>query len=357
MQVITHIVVVLPGPLSWTGLTIVGLLLAVAVLIALIRQQRTSNTSLRDGITSLVKEIDLLEIEFKKLVADVSQARDQFGVPTIGRPGSTIESHSYNPDQLSFWQEWVKGASELVSMLYRRIRNQSGIVVIKPADLKLRLTDFQEKLRVERNKIQQLVEFVEKRLDTDGAPIANPEHAEHDVVKNDDESVNAGEASKRIVNDQSNWAADIVKNSFREEVFGSGSSLLQLYNRAVIENQAREEFRERFKPMRIGIVNAVERRQNPTVSLAPEFKEASDGDFFAVPLDGATGYAVVPRLGLTIGAVSYNAGALGEIFGNPTYDSARAYSHYSVLVPAIFRHDNDRWIQVKPGELDLGPPD
>jgi hypothetical protein len=133
--------------------------------------------------------------------------------------------------------------------------------------------------------------------------------------------------------------------------------LLDLYNNAVTDNFAREEFRERYQPIRLGTVNAVERRQNPTALIKPEFRETTDGDFFAFPSSAATTYRVVPRLGLTIGAVSYNAGALGEMFGNPTYDPAQSYSRYQVREPAFFKRDGDNWLLDKPGRLDLGDPD
>jgi hypothetical protein len=133
--------------------------------------------------------------------------------------------------------------------------------------------------------------------------------------------------------------------------------LLELYNHAVTDNFAREEFRERYQPIRLGTVNAVERRQNPTAEIKPEFRETTDGDFFAFRSAAATTYRVVPRLGLTVGAVSYNAGALGEMFGNPTYDPAQSYSHYQVRQSAIFKREGDKWLLDSPGQLDLGDPD
>lgn len=134
-------------------------------------------------------------------------------------------------------------------------------------------------------------------------------------------------------------------------------ALLELYNHAVNDNFAREEFRERYQPIRLGTVNAVERRQNPTAIIKPEFRETTDGDFFAFPFPEGATYKVVPRLGLTVGAVSYNAGALGEMFGNPSYDPAQSYSHYQVRQPALFKRDGDNWLLDKPGKLELGDPD
>lgn len=352
-----HMMVVLFGPLGWMGLTIVGLLLVVLVLIGVIRHQRTRYTSVLDAIGALAQEMDGLDTQLAKLVAQISQARDHIGVPTIGRPYTATERHYHNPQQLSFWQEFMKRARALLSMLNGGIRKTASVPAT-PADLKLRLAVFQEKLRFEGDNIGQLTDYVSPNHKKGNPPGANVELVE-DGVGSDAGSNSIAEAPeyKAGQNETGGAGAGGSETSSDRETARTSLSLVQLYNQAVTNNAAREEFRERFKPLRIGTVNAVERRQNPTVSLAPEFKEASDGDFFAVPLDGETGYAVVPRLGLTIGAVSYNAGALGEIFGNPKYDAARSYSRYCVQEPAIFTHENDRWLKVKPGELELGPPD
>jgi hypothetical protein len=143
----------------------------------------------------------------------------------------------------------------------------------------------------------------------------------------------------------------------RRSLANTGLNIIDLYNQAVRDTVARERFRESHQPLRVGTVNAVERRQNPTATIKPEFKETTEGDFFAFRMSGSNQYAVVPRLGLTIGPVSYNAGALGEMFGNPTYDPTRSYSRYQVRKPAIFRRDGDRWELQSPGQLDLGPGD
>jgi hypothetical protein len=135
-----------------------------------------------------------------------------------------------------------------------------------------------------------------------------------------------------------------------------GSEIIDLYNQAVIENTMREEFRETYRPFRIGTVNAEERTKNPTIDS--DFRETTDGDFFAIPIARKDGYAVFPRLGLTIEAVSYGAGAVGEVFKDtPNYNPKLFYSHYRVKEPAIFRREGDRWKLESPGELILGTGD
>lgn len=134
------------------------------------------------------------------------------------------------------------------------------------------------------------------------------------------------------------------------------TEIIALYNRALDDPLARERLREEYQPIRLGTVNAVERRQNPTIKA--EFKETTDGDFFAFPIPGKNEYAVLPRLGLTIEAVSYTAGALGEVFNRTQgYDPKLFYSRYGVKQEAIFRREGDCWELREPGELDLGSGD
>jgi hypothetical protein len=169
------------------------------------------------------------------------------------------------------------------------------------------------------------------------------------------------DADSWSINDSSTGSASLAEETTsaqptiaRRSRANTPSEIIDLYNQAVTDNFARERFREVHQPLRVGTVNAVERRQNPTATIEPEFKETTDGDFFAFPMLGANQYAVVPRLGLTIGPVSYHAGALGEMFGNPKYDPMQSYSRYRVRRPAIFKRDGDRWELQSPGELDLG---
>lgn len=135
-----------------------------------------------------------------------------------------------------------------------------------------------------------------------------------------------------------------------------GSNIIELYNRAVTDTFARDEFRERVQPARVGTVNAVERSQNPNIPA--EFKETSDGDLLAFAISGSSLYAVVPRLGLTIEAIRYTAGALGVVFAKTQgYDAQCFYSRYRVRQPAYFKCDGDRWELLEPGKLELGSGD
>jgi hypothetical protein len=177
-----------------------------------------------------------------------------------------------------------------------------------------------------------------------------------------------GEAEADQPRDSSRCVADSLKPPVRS--FGSAvtplvqrqypaiaEEFVALYNRAVTDQLSREEFRERFKPLRIGTLNAVERSQNPT--LQPEISETTDGNLFASVVSDDNQYAVVPRLGFTIEAVSYGAGALGDVFSETDgHDPKLYYSRYRVVKPAIFKkRADDNWELESPGKLDLGPGD
>lgn len=142
-------------------------------------------------------------------------------------------------------------------------------------------------------------------------------------------------------------------NTFRSTPDDPLHEMVQLYNLAVNDTVAREQFREQFCPVRIGTVNAVERRQNPTIKA--DIRETTDGEFFALPISGTNEYAVFPRLGLTIEAVSFSAGAVGEVFEKTQEHNPKLfYSHYTVKQPAIFRLEGGHWHLREPGELKLG---
>jgi hypothetical protein len=146
---------------------------------------------------------------------------------------------------------------------------------------------------------------------------------------------------------------EVVVESETPVVDNTPDAMVHLYNRAVNDTFAREQFRDHYCPIRIGTVNAVERRQNPTIKA--EIRETTDGDFFALAIPGSNEFAVFPRFGLTIEAVSYGAGAIGEVFDKTQgHDPKLFYSHYRVKRPAIFRLEGGHWCLWEPGELELG---
>jgi hypothetical protein len=130
------------------------------------------------------------------------------------------------------------------------------------------------------------------------------------------------------------------------------SEATSTYNRAQQDDFAREQFRENFTPLRLGTANAVQRRQDP--NLAPEFRQANDGDFFAIKGESLGCYEVFPRFGLVIKDSSFNAGAIKEVFNCPNYNPHYSYANFKVQHPAVFRQDGATWQLITPGALELG---
>lgn len=131
-----------------------------------------------------------------------------------------------------------------------------------------------------------------------------------------------------------------------------------LYNDGVDDPSRRQEFREVYDPIRIRTSNAMERRRN--VTLPAEFRTASEGDFYAVRIEGLgdSQRLVVPRFDLTFEESSVGPGAMGDVFNFSSYDQQARYSHVKLVRAAIFRPDGDRgWALVQKGQLELGTSD
>jgi hypothetical protein len=130
------------------------------------------------------------------------------------------------------------------------------------------------------------------------------------------------------------------------------TTLIDLYNRAVENRNVRGEFQERFHPLRVGTINASDRRRDP--SLPPEYREASDGNFLAIEDSRRMSYLVVPRFDLTIKETNYGAGAIGTIFNCSSWDPLLSFSRVTLQRPAVFEKSGETWLLKKPGMLDLG---
>ena len=129
--------------------------------------------------------------------------------------------------------------------------------------------------------------------------------------------------------------------------------LVQLYNRAVDDRGLRSDFRGRFQLLRIGTVNATERRRDP--NLIAEFRESSDGNFFAVKIEGQSKYLVILGFDVAVKHTSFEAGAIGEVFNCPGYDADLSYLFVKLHKPAVFQVNGENWELHQKGELDLGP--
>jgi len=114
------------------------------------------------------------------------------------------------------------------------------------------------------------------------------------------------------------------------------------------------EFMQQYKPIRIGVANAMDRRRNTDIS--PIFVTATDGDYYAAEGERDRQFMVVPRPGMAFQESSYGPGAMGLIFDCPNYNPQLRYYRVKVIKPAFFEPDStmQRWKLVEKGELDLG---
>lgn len=127
-------------------------------------------------------------------------------------------------------------------------------------------------------------------------------------------------------------------------------SLCRSYNKSVRDRREQQDFKDEYKPIRIGVTNYMYRAKDSSVS--PEFMNDTRGDFEAIRYkDGK--YMVVPRFEMTIRPAQYGPGAIGEVFTCPDYISGRTYRVTELIQPAIFTNDGENWEMAQPGELRL----
>jgi len=114
------------------------------------------------------------------------------------------------------------------------------------------------------------------------------------------------------------------------------------------------EFTDYYRPTRIGVENAMDRRKNPDIS--PKFITAPDGDYYAIENERDRQFMVVPRLGMVFQESSYGPGAMGFVFECPDYNPQLRYHQVKVVEPAFFEPDSARqyWKLRDKGKLDLG---
>lgn len=126
----------------------------------------------------------------------------------------------------------------------------------------------------------------------------------------------------------------------------------RLYNAEV--DGLNNEFMQQYKPIRIGVANAMDRRRNTDIS--PIFVTATDGDYYAAEGERDRQFMVVPRPGMAFQESSYGPGAMGLIFDCPNYNPQLRYYRVKVIKPAFFEPDStmQRWKLIEKGELDLG---
>lgn len=158
----------------------------------------------------------------------------------------------------------------------------------------------------------------------------------------------------------SNFAPSPVKATVQQEkprsqpIYNMPPGLCRAYNAGVEDSDQKYRFREQYRPIRVGVVNATVRRRDP--EILPEFEADEAGDYYAVAIEGKPYYAVLPRHDLTLQEHSYSPGAMGEVFDCPDFNPRLRYRHIRVVQPAVLEPDaaKQRWTLKAKGKLDIG---
>jgi len=126
------------------------------------------------------------------------------------------------------------------------------------------------------------------------------------------------------------------------------------YNDALVDEDKQYLFSDKHKPIIVDVVNSLERRRRRDV--APAFETALNGDYWVIKSEdtGRTTFVVLPRFGLVVRQVNFNAGALGEVFDCPDYRDDDSFQVEKVVKPAVFQKTrNGSWKLVDKGRLML----
>ena len=116
------------------------------------------------------------------------------------------------------------------------------------------------------------------------------------------------------------------------------------------KNQHIEEFCRSWHIEKFKCVNDAEKLQDS--EILPRFKSADDGYFWAVPLDKAGYYMVLPSVNINYEWSRHNTMGFKEAFKSGYTSGA---FNFSPRKPAVFRKDSNTWTIVLRGELRLDP--
>lgn len=119
---------------------------------------------------------------------------------------------------------------------------------------------------------------------------------------------------------------------------------VEQYNEAITNEDRQIRFLDEYRPLRVDVINALERRRR--ADLSPMYQTADNGDYYVVELlnNGRTSYVVLPRFDLLIKDSNYKAGAFGEVFDCPDYEQNERFHIKRVINPAYFeKRRNDSW--------------
>lgn len=177
----------------------------------------------------------------------------------------------------------------------------------------------------------------------------------------------APEPSKTDYQQQDNWVQQEVEptpdretekpESLPEELPLPEEGLdpwVKEYNQALNSEANQNRFLDKYRPIRVDVINALERRRRANVE--PLYQTAYNGDYYVIEVQeqGQTLYPVLPRFDLTIKESNYKAGAFSEVFEFFNYENDSLHRVRKVLKCAFFskkRHEN--WELLSRGEIEL----
>lgn len=232
------------------------------------------------------------------------------------------------------WRRGRLSFKELYAMLVSGQSGSQGVIL--------------KEIREIRKGQEDLLHRLEQLTGESGAGRESVGGMQDAVAIDDDGAPPLEEQSQKEISSRSESKEELPWSAVLE-------SISQLYNAGITDPSLRQALRDRYELIRIGPVNLMERRRDPSVD--PIFKTASDGDYYAVPLDGADSgsYAVVPRFDLVFQESSYGPGAMNRVFDCQGFNPQKRYSQVKVIWPALFRPDaGETWILNQRGKLNLG---
>lgn len=126
------------------------------------------------------------------------------------------------------------------------------------------------------------------------------------------------------------------------------------YNLALNSEANQNRFLDKYRPDRIDVINALERRRRANVE--PVYQTAYNGDYYVIEVQeqGQTLYAVLPRFDLIIKESNYKAGAFGEVFEFFNYENDSLHRVKKVFESAFFtKKRHEYWELLSRGKIDL----
>ncbi|MGD2087181.1 MAG: hypothetical protein PVH61_13440 [Candidatus Aminicenantes bacterium] len=126
------------------------------------------------------------------------------------------------------------------------------------------------------------------------------------------------------------------------------------YNLALNSEASQNSFLDKYRPDRVDVINALERRRR--ANIEPVYQTAYNGDYYVIEVQemGQTLYAVLPRFDLIIKESNYKAGAFSEVFECLHYENDSLHRVKKIFESAFFtkkRHEN--WELLSRGKIEL----